>query len=77
MSGAEDDPHAALAARGGSYYPAPDELDPAVDINLNSLRDAPGPDGKPLYSYATLIRYVAYATLSLSFFLDNMILATL
>lgn len=41
--------------RGGTYYPAPDELDPNVEINLNSLRDAPG-GGKPLYSYGTLIR---------------------
>ncbi|PVF99737.1 hypothetical protein CPB86DRAFT_273735 [Serendipita vermifera] len=52
----EEDVGTSSAARGGAYYPAPDELDPNVPINLNSLRDAP-PDGKPLYSYATLIRY--------------------
>ncbi|KIM33335.1 hypothetical protein M408DRAFT_326089 [Serendipita vermifera MAFF 305830] len=51
-----DDGGLANVPRGGSYYPAPDELDPNVEINLASLRDAPA-DGKPLYSYATLIRY--------------------
>lgn len=57
MSGNEDEPSTSAVARGGTYYPAPDELDPNVEINLNSLRDPPpGSDGKPLYSYATLIR---------------------
>lgn len=51
----QDDSILSNTPRGGSYYPAPDELDPNVEINLNSLRDAPA-DGKPLYSYATLIR---------------------
>ena len=64
MSAAEDEPTASTtsAPRNGTYYPAPDELDPNVPINLNSLRDAPaGGDGKPLYSYATLIRQVGRA----------------
>ncbi|CAG7849302.1 SubName: Full=Uncharacterized protein {ECO:0000313/EMBL:CCA69470.1} [Serendipita indica DSM 11827] len=52
MSAAEDEPAASTSApRSGTYYPAPDELDPNVPINLSSLRDAPaGGDGKPLYS---------------------------
>ncbi len=55
MSAHDDDGGLSNTPRGGAYYPAPDELDPNVEINLNSLRDAPA-DGKPLYSYATLIR---------------------
>jgi forkhead box protein J2/3 len=57
MSGHDEEATTSTGTRGGAYFPAPDELDPNVAINLNSLRDAP-PDGKPLYSYATLIRYV-------------------
>ncbi|KAG8816569.1 hypothetical protein FRC19_011945 [Serendipita sp. 401] len=56
LSVLEDDGTVSSTVRGGAYFPAPDELDPNVEINLSSLRDAP-PDGKPLYSYATLIRY--------------------
>jgi hypothetical protein len=63
MSGRDEEATTSTATRGGSYFPAPDELDPNVAINLNSLRDAP-PDGKPLYSYATLIRYVWLFSLS-------------
>jgi hypothetical protein len=58
MSAQDEDGALPSNPRGGAYYPAPDELDPNVEINLGSLRDAPA-DGKPLYSYATLIRWVS------------------